>query len=658
MTASPTWLSLDEALCRLVARGREEDDAKTAICEAIAELRLRVAIEIESASGARERVEAIERIELPAPLAPQDLDWAAARPVEACPWRAQTDAARDGWEARRVVRLEVDANDFAVELCGDRASVPFPDRPRHVGPSLATTGAVRLPRYPLYAGWAPWRATLELLEALAARATIPLSEAVSILAFASPAEPALGDARENGARRRQAARALCDAARIDAVAMTGARAAQSRRIAAIPRLAFDRPRRLGRAPDSLEDDVGDAEARQRGGTQSPAPNEYEALLRAPWFNVSVDVPSLVNWLERMVAEERERQLRLRHARRLFERPLWSIETTLCWVAFRDPDCLEIRPGATRQLLRRDATKDGEAKLESEPEIRLLAALQSGKLAAQDSSGVLPQTYWANCAPTAGSLGPDSPSARFARDAVLRVFRRPAEGGAVALARRRDRIERVVARLRKRRRWIECRELAEWLDRPSVRSGARRESEADAFERLRRAFYAGEFGLGAASRVRLLRADTEVVRLPRRPVSRAEDEEDFYDASAPDFFASCWLPNVDCREWVEQRWLAWPAHFHAKPPKRLIALQPSAPLPSERRGAGRPSRSAPYEEEFRRTVLSRPLKSKKIQKINSLQTWGASTLEETKRAGRGTIGQVIDKILNEFPKVVVPWRDPK
>jgi hypothetical protein len=52
MAVHQAWLSLDEALRRLIARGRAEDDAKTALCEAIAELRLRVAIEIESESGA------------------------------------------------------------------------------------------------------------------------------------------------------------------------------------------------------------------------------------------------------------------------------------------------------------------------------------------------------------------------------------------------------------------------------------------------------------------------------------------------------------------------------------------------------------------------------------------------------------------------------
>lgn len=77
-----------------------------------------------------------------------------------------------------------------------------------------------------------------------------------------------------------------------------------------------------------------------------------------------------------IAVERRRELSRQYSRRLFDCPLWSVETAVCWIAFRDPACLAADSEAADNLIKQADCypRDCEALVESQPEIVLLIAL--------------------------------------------------------------------------------------------------------------------------------------------------------------------------------------------------------------------------------------------------------------------------------------------
>jgi hypothetical protein len=115
---------------------------------------------------------------------------------------------------------------------------------------------------------------------------ISLNQAVDMMAFGDECIPQ--DPEEQAARRCQASRALCDAARLNLVRALGNPNRRGDASDPIPRAYFDTPRQLGHADNSLEtalDKLSDDDF-------VPATNGNHQK----WFNVRIECPSLLLWL--------------------------------------------------------------------------------------------------------------------------------------------------------------------------------------------------------------------------------------------------------------------------------------------------------------------------------------------------------------------------
>jgi hypothetical protein len=149
-----------------------------------------------------------------------------------------------------------------------------------------------------YSKWAavqtaPWSAPATLEQALRKMEKEPaiwLSQAVDAMAFGN--DDAAIDPMERAARRCQASRALCEAARRDEIKLIGSPNKPSDSSDPIPRPYFDTPRQLGDQDNSLStnlDALSDSEftTAHAGGHQK-------------WFNVRVEANFLVLWLRGFV----------------------------------------------------------------------------------------------------------------------------------------------------------------------------------------------------------------------------------------------------------------------------------------------------------------------------------------------------------------------
>jgi hypothetical protein len=622
------WLSLADAVGRLVARGVQEAKAKADICTAIAEKRLRVRVHADDGNDS-ERQPAIHEfadVDIPIELNLNRLDWAHSRPAALYPWRTRSTESVDEWQAPDVTLIEASVEDFVVELCNDISSVRLPDSHGIADSPLTSPDRVRDLQELARAEWWPCQATADAIGGLAGRETISLFEAVSIMALDAYAEPSDGGKREY-ALRQQAGRALCDAASSSDVVLRGSRSGQGTELKAIEEEYFEIPRCLASDLNSVERD------RERGNVRSSRTEKFRSSLEddepalgntkalgGERFDVEVDVGSFLRWLGHEILVERERQVRRRRSQRLFEDPFWSIETALCWIAFRDSDCLETRNDETETLFRRP--KRGRRinrMVESQPEIRLLSALRDGKLEALEGGRALPKHYWANCIPKAGGLSLASRSVRFARAGVLRVFpetRRPPEDVRNC---RQAKIERIVERMRRTRRWISCAETADWCAGGVFQTKEHGSRRSRIFDRLGATLAAGGFISDGRSQLHFLSPDTSVVRLFCEPVDRTVSADGFRAISVPSYFERCWLPNETCRRWFKRQKFDWPYHFAKRPPapKDRLTTTMEAPEAKIQRKRGRPSLMKPYSEQFERTLRSRPLCKTQTKEANKL-----------------------------------------
>ena len=662
-----SWLPLAEAVERLVARGVQEPKAKVDICDAIAEMRLRVRVHANHREdgGRHPTVHETNDVEIPIGLNPQRLDWAQSRPAGLYPWRARSAQSADGWQDRRIALVEVSVEDFVVELRDDISSVRLPDCRGVMDHPPISADRIRDLRELAQAEWLPCQATVDALAGLAGRETISLSQAVSIMAFGSQVEPSEGDKLENDALKQQAGRALCVAAGPYEVMMRGSRNSPGNDLEPIPEMLFSAARCLGDHPNSLERDYerGDTPS---SGSEQPRRDRRSKLdggddgraqrIEAKWFNVEVDVASFLEWLEFSIYSEQERQLHRCRSRRLFDYPFWSIETALCWIAFRDSNYLDTRERLPRWARRRKRHSDKQVELQ--PEIRLLRALRDGKLKAREGVRVLSKGYWANCAPTPGGVSPASRSLRLAREDVLRTFPEKMRClRADVRTCRQAKIDRIVERMRRTRKWVSCGEIADWCARGAAQASDHKSRRSRTFNRLSATFAAGGFRSGGRSQLRLLSPDTSVVRLSFKPVDRTVYAEGFRAASVsgPDYLERCWLPNEMCRRWFEQQRLHWPAHFDRTPtvPKEQPKTVQS-PEPETRRKRGRPLRIESYVEEFERSLASRPLSKTLQEEANKLMDWGAKNLDREKRVKVGTLENHIRERLKTW-EGPIPWK---
>jgi hypothetical protein len=119
----PDWERLPEAVKRVVATSVTEDQAKQAICTAIADRKIKVRFSIASEVGGAsfgDHVVGTVRgggdVEIPPQLAPNDFNWEQSRPLK--PWRN----IRDGFSALaarwHLEWIEVFTADVSEILCG------------------------------------------------------------------------------------------------------------------------------------------------------------------------------------------------------------------------------------------------------------------------------------------------------------------------------------------------------------------------------------------------------------------------------------------------------------------------------------------------------------------------------------------------------------
>jgi hypothetical protein len=382
-------------------------------------------------------------------------------------------------------------------------------------------------------------------------------------------------------------------------------------------------------------------ANGRGGTI----NDPNRFWDGDWFNVEVDVAALVGWLRTAIDGERKKQLGRKLSQRLFEYPFWSIETALCWIAIRDARRL------TENLLGRTRSRRPDAKVESQPEILLLRALKDGRMKARDAGRVLLSSHWTNSIAARGHLSDASTSLLLAREEVLRIFPETMVlSGRDVRARRQEKIDRVVHRMRVTRQWIGCAEIADWLTHLTHPAGDR----STIFNRLEKTFTLGGFLSGRKSQLRLLRSDSSVIRLICKPVVRTVDAEGA-SVSVSHFLEDCWLPNDMCRAWFKQQKLEWPPLFELT--NLLVGRGAETEPPLEdapQNRVGRPPVIQHYAREFERVLAEESLNHTLQQEANKLVAWGRKNLPKHQWAKVGTLENYIRERVKNWVGCV-PWK---
>jgi hypothetical protein len=81
-----------------------------------------------------------------------------------------------------------------------------------------------------------------------------------------------------------------------------------------------------------------------------------------------------------------------------------------------------------------------------------------------------------------------------------------------------------------------------------------------FSRLEDCFATGKFHSGGRSQLRLLRADTSVVRLSSKLINRSDGTSTDPFVTVPHYLEHCWRRNEICHLWFQHHLIDWPAHF--------------------------------------------------------------------------------------------------
>lgn len=114
----PRWEPLLEAINRMVARGLAEADAKSVLCNGIADRKIEVQLQLgRSATNSMVSGEPLtgEDVQIPAQLSPGDMDWLNSRPLGQWVARRERKPYLKGY--RPVKWLKVDREDVDRCLC-------------------------------------------------------------------------------------------------------------------------------------------------------------------------------------------------------------------------------------------------------------------------------------------------------------------------------------------------------------------------------------------------------------------------------------------------------------------------------------------------------------------------------------------------------------
>jgi hypothetical protein len=329
------WLPISEALRLLLERAREsevpidgdisfEAKAKIGLCDAMATLAVWARVEVADDQTGRPTGDKCERheIEVPAGLNPNDLDWPLSKPL--WPWKTKSKGEFE-WRLRPLCLIEVSREDVACHLLDDLSLVSIPDQSAIDGDWQAFAKAK----------WTPTDRARKAIAKLPRDGFMSLSAATNLAAFGSRVAPSSGSTIELRARIQQAARALCDAAKLDDVLLTGLiRGKSGAEAEQISDSYFITPRCLAASPNTLCCDF------DRLNSQPSRESRSDELIE--WTNVRVGAASLIGWLKEEVSFQLLRERRRLHSRRLFDHPFWSAPTALCWANFHDPEYMTSR----------------------------------------------------------------------------------------------------------------------------------------------------------------------------------------------------------------------------------------------------------------------------------------------------------------------------
>jgi hypothetical protein len=118
---TPNWESLADALKRVMATGKNEDEAKTDLCHAVADRKIDVRVRIAANDyGMRGRFFSGRNVDVPPRLEPDSLDWLQSRPLEA--WSIGPMPGQHyyswSWTNYPIDLIELSTADVVEILCG------------------------------------------------------------------------------------------------------------------------------------------------------------------------------------------------------------------------------------------------------------------------------------------------------------------------------------------------------------------------------------------------------------------------------------------------------------------------------------------------------------------------------------------------------------
>ena len=112
MAYTPDWESLAGALERVMATGVIEDEAKTDLCRAVADGKIRVRLKVDAnANHIGGRVLSGDNISVPSHLTPGNFDWSQSRPRN--PWRVGPTGRQNythvwwSWQPQSIELIEL-----------------------------------------------------------------------------------------------------------------------------------------------------------------------------------------------------------------------------------------------------------------------------------------------------------------------------------------------------------------------------------------------------------------------------------------------------------------------------------------------------------------------------------------------------------------------
>ena len=642
-----------------------EREARAEICAAILDLTLQIKARLVADLESRPAPQTVEtnEIEIPAVLGPEQIDWLSSRPVRPSRWRVRSQSNSNLWDWREISLIEVSATDLAAALCDDFSSVPLPDSIEQAAPPRDDREFLTRHARGSVAEWTPPKAAIDAIPRLRERETIPLSEVVALIA-GDPPPPVASDHSTISDRRKLAEASFFAGVWTDdhsrRISMRGAPAGSGNQVAPIPDSYFLDPSYIRSDQNSLR----------------PVDDEGQ-LTTETWNNVVVEAATFRGWLDHEATRAGRRQFQNLHSLRLFHYPFWSVATTICWLAFRNPLLLEVRQEGARSLLGQAFKSE---PIESQPEIQLLGALRRGTLVASERGHDLRPTLWRNARPRPGGLSTASRLTRFDRERVLNIFPELSEDQRAAVVeRRQSKIDQIVLWLNRTGRWINCQEFRVWLQSQGVRRAARRSNPVE--ELVKR-----QIEMGPESRLRLLNSHTSVVRLSDWPIAHDQEDTDLVGdgvlASELDYFANYWAPNAMCRDLAEGLSLVFPLHFqmfttvgsgglnltvtsdrhaadaavtHKTAAGGGSVEHESAPSPGERKKkVGRKLQITPYMQEFELRLTENRLEMRLQQEADAVKRAVDKDVPTKKRVKQVTIENCIRKRLETWDGPI-PWK---